>query len=159
MKSINCPKYLTYSELLQRHPGQAFVLCPMQKHYTQFFARLSHLSSPGPSDLQISLPHIIRPETTERAAIVESGRSPCPPLKPFTRPYFHEDPQPKAKEITTFPSKAGQEKRRRRTAPQAPVRGEAPKMAEEDFQRRICRQRRGGRRRRVRTKIGLKFEG
>src|SRR5277367_5587344 len=45
-------------------------------------------------------------------------------------PYFKEDPRPKAKEMfPTFPSKAGQEKRRRRATPQAPVRGEAPKMA------------------------------
>jgi cell division cycle 2-like protein len=52
----------------------------------------------------------------------------------LAHPYFHEDPRPKAKEMfPTFPSKAGQEKRRRRTTPQAPVRGEAPKMAEEDF--------------------------
>ena len=49
--------------------------------------------------------------------------------------YFHEDPRPKAKEMfPTFPSKAGQEKRRRRATPQAPVRGEAPKMAKEDFE-------------------------
>jgi len=52
----------------------------------------------------------------------------------LAHPYFREDPRPKAKEMfPTFPSKAGQEKRRRRTTPQAPVRGEAPKMAEEDF--------------------------
>ncbi|KAL9105267.1 MAG: hypothetical protein Q9227_009526 [Pyrenula ochraceoflavens] len=49
-------------------------------------------------------------------------------------PYFKEDPKPKAKEMfPTFPSKAGQEKRRRRATPQAPVRGQAPKMGEEDF--------------------------
>jgi cell division cycle 2-like protein len=52
----------------------------------------------------------------------------------LAHPYFREDPRPKAKEMfPTFPSKAGQEKRRRRATPQAPVRGEAPKMAEEDF--------------------------
>ncbi len=64
-------------------------------------------------------------------------------LNPSARPsareilsdsYFKEDPRPKAKEMfPTFPSKAGQEKRRRRTTPQAPVRGDAPKMAEDDF--------------------------
>ena len=52
----------------------------------------------------------------------------------LAHPYFREDPRPKAKEMfPTFPSKAGQEKRRRRATPQAPVRGEAPKMVEEDF--------------------------
>lgn len=65
-------------------------------------------------------------------------------LNPSSRPsaseilshnYFSQDPRPKAKELfPTFPSKAGQEKRRRRTTPQAPDRrGEAPKMGAEDF--------------------------
>jgi len=49
-------------------------------------------------------------------------------------PYFKEDPRPKAKEMfPTFPSKAGQERRRRRHTPQAPDRGEAPKMETGDF--------------------------
>ena len=49
-------------------------------------------------------------------------------------PYFREDPRPKPKEMfPTFPSKAGQERRRRKATPQAPDRGEAPKMAAEDF--------------------------
>lgn len=48
-------------------------------------------------------------------------------------PYFREDPRPKAKEMfPTFPSKAGQERRRRRHTPQAPDRGDAPKMGAED---------------------------
>ena len=48
--------------------------------------------------------------------------------------YFKEDPRPKAKEIfPTFPSKAGLERRRRKHTPQAPDRGEAPKMGAEDF--------------------------
>lgn len=49
-------------------------------------------------------------------------------------PYFREDPRPKVKEMfPTFPSKAGQERRRRKHTPQAPDRGEAPKMEAEDF--------------------------
>lgn len=49
-------------------------------------------------------------------------------------PYFKEDPRPKPKEMfPTFPSKAGQEKRRRRATPQAPDRGDAPKLQAEDF--------------------------
>lgn len=52
----------------------------------------------------------------------------------LTHPYFKEDPRPKAKEMfPTFPSKAGQEKRRRRATPQAPVRGDAPKLDEREF--------------------------
>ncbi|OKL62444.1 Serine/threonine-protein kinase ppk23 [Talaromyces atroroseus] len=45
-------------------------------------------------------------------------------------PYFREDPRPKAKEMfPTFPSKAGQERRRRRATPEAPKHGEeAPKL-------------------------------
>lgn len=39
--------------------------------------------------------------------------------------YFKEDPRPKAKEMfPTYPSKAGQERRRRRETPSAPKRGE-----------------------------------
>ncbi|KAF2089873.1 kinase-like protein [Saccharata proteae CBS 121410] len=44
----------------------------------------------------------------------------------LTNAYFKEDPRPKHKAMfPTFPSKAGQEKRRR-ASPNAPVRGEAP---------------------------------
>ena len=40
--------------------------------------------------------------------------------------YFREDPKAKSTEMfPTFPSKAGQEKRRRRGTPNAPQRGEA----------------------------------
>jgi len=49
-------------------------------------------------------------------------------------PYFREDPRPKAKEMfPTFPSKAGQERRRKRHTPNAPDRGDAPTMGAEDF--------------------------
>ncbi|PCG97548.1 Hypothetical protein PENO1_062870 [Penicillium occitanis (nom. inval.)] len=60
-------------------------------------------------------------------------------LNPASRPtaaeclrhaYFREDPRPKAKEMfPTFPSKAGQERRRKRATPEAPRYGdEAPKL-------------------------------
>lgn len=43
--------------------------------------------------------------------------------------YFQEDPKPKsAAMFPTFPSKAGQEKRRRLVSPSAPKRGEASKV-------------------------------
>ncbi|KAI4149659.1 MAG: hypothetical protein LQ340_004510 [Diploschistes diacapsis] len=49
----------------------------------------------------------------------------------LAHPYFDEKPRPKAEEFfPTFPSKAGQEKRRRVATPSAPKRGEAPKLGE-----------------------------
>ena len=54
----------------------------------------------------------------------------------LTHPYFTEDPRPKPQQMfPTFPSKAGQEKRRRRyLTPQAPERGqEAPRLDGRDF--------------------------
>ena len=45
--------------------------------------------------------------------------------------YFDEKPRPKAEEFfPTFPSKAGQEKRRKVATPSAPKRGEAPRIEE-----------------------------
>lgn len=49
-------------------------------------------------------------------------------------PYFREDPKPKSSAMfPTFPSKAGQEKRRRRGTPNAPVRGKVPEIKATDF--------------------------
>lgn len=48
--------------------------------------------------------------------------------------FFKEDPKPKSTNMfPTFPSKAGQERRRKRATPNAPVRGEAPNMGAMDF--------------------------
>lgn len=45
----------------------------------------------------------------------------------LSHPYFKEDPKPKSTAMfPTFPSKAGQEKRKRLISPSAPKRGEAP---------------------------------
>ena len=47
----------------------------------------------------------------------------------LTHPYFKEDPRPKHPAMfPSFPSKAGQEKRRRLATPDAPKRGDAPKI-------------------------------
>lgn len=44
-------------------------------------------------------------------------------------PWFREDPRPKAAAMfPTFPSKAGQERRRRVASPSAPQRGDAPRI-------------------------------
>ena len=50
-------------------------------------------------------------------------------------PYFTEDPRPKSSAMfPTFPSKGGQERRRRRASPNAPKRGDAPGLASDvDF--------------------------
>lgn len=48
--------------------------------------------------------------------------------------FFREDPKPKsAAMFPTFPSKAGQEKRRRRATPEAPGRGRVPEIKAVDF--------------------------
>ena len=47
----------------------------------------------------------------------------------LTHPYFDEKPRPKSTAMfPTFPSKAGQEKRRRVASPSAPKRGDAPRI-------------------------------
>ncbi|KAI9784041.1 MAG: hypothetical protein M1816_001072 [Peltula sp. TS41687] len=47
----------------------------------------------------------------------------------LAHPYFKEDPKPKSSAMfPTFPSKAGQEKRRRLASPSAPKRGDAPRI-------------------------------
>jgi cell division cycle 2-like protein len=48
--------------------------------------------------------------------------------------FFKEDPKPKSREMfPTFPSKAGQEKRRRRGTPNAPIRGKVGDIGAVDF--------------------------
>lgn len=64
-------------------------------------------------------------------------------LNPASRPtakellahaYFREDPRPKSTAMfPTFPSKAGQERRRKVRTPNAPVRGDGNKDGEVDF--------------------------
>lgn len=62
-----------------------------------------------------------------------------PELRPtadevLQHPYFSEAPKPKPTELfPTFPSKAGQERRKRRASPNAPKRGDAPEMQNVDF--------------------------
>ncbi|KAK3374989.1 kinase-like domain-containing protein [Podospora didyma] len=48
--------------------------------------------------------------------------------------YFRQDPKPKQEAMfPTFPSKAGQERRRRKTTPNAPIRGQAVELGAVDF--------------------------
>ncbi len=97
------------------------------------------LSSSSPSTTKhppLSFPYL----TTSGLRLLTSLLSLNPATRPTTseilsHPYFREDPRPKAKEFfPTFPSKAGQEKRRRRETPNAPIRGqEGPVLGPEDF--------------------------
>ncbi|KAL8680688.1 MAG: hypothetical protein Q9186_003128 [Xanthomendoza sp. 1 TL-2023] len=51
----------------------------------------------------------------------------------LAHPYFMEDPRPKSTAMfPTFPSKAGQEKRRKVASPSAPKRGDAPRIGGEE---------------------------
>jgi cell division cycle 2-like protein len=72
--------------------------------------------------------------TNSGSALLTSLLSLNPARRPtatemLAHPYFKEDPRPKATSMfPTFPSKAGQEKRRRMVSPSAPKRGEAPRI-------------------------------
>ncbi len=51
----------------------------------------------------------------------------------LSHPYFTEDPKPKSSAMfPTFPSKAGQEKRKRIVSPSAPKRGDAAVRIDEE---------------------------
>lgn len=72
--------------------------------------------------------------TTAGASLLSSLLSLNPAKRPsasqvLDHAYFTEDPRPKSTAMfPTFPSKAGQEKRRRMRTPEAPKRGEASKV-------------------------------
>jgi cell division cycle 2-like protein len=98
---------------------------------------LSNPKGTGTSNLTASkFPYL----TTSGLKLLSSLLSINPSSRPsaaevLNHAYFKEDPRPKAKEMfPTFPSKANQEKRRRRETPQAPIRGDAPKLDEQELQ-------------------------
>lgn len=72
--------------------------------------------------------------TTTGTTLLTSLLSLDPTKRPSTveilaHHYFKEDPKPKAKEMfPTFPSRAGQEKRRRISSPNAPKRGDVGRI-------------------------------
>ncbi|KAL9099673.1 MAG: hypothetical protein Q9163_004862 [Psora crenata] len=72
--------------------------------------------------------------TTAGAELLSSLLSLNPAARPtaaevLTHAYFKEDPKPKSTAMfPTFPSKAGQEKRKRIVSPSAPKRGDAPQL-------------------------------
>ncbi|KAL9136508.1 MAG: hypothetical protein Q9175_002292 [Cornicularia normoerica] len=75
--------------------------------------------------------------TTAGTALLTALLSLNPAQRPtasevLSHTYFREDPKPKSTAMfPTFPSKAGQEKRRRLASPSAPKRGDAPRIAGE----------------------------
>lgn len=77
--------------------------------------------------------------TTAGAALLGDLLSLNPARRPSARAvlgheYFRQDPRPKSEAMfPTFPSKAGQERRRRRDTPNAPGRGEAVELGAVDF--------------------------
>ncbi|KAE9987856.1 hypothetical protein EG328_001282 [Venturia inaequalis] len=72
--------------------------------------------------------------TSSGADLLNSLLSLNPAKRPSAKevlahPWFTQDPRPKATSMfPTFPSKAGQERRRRVASPNAPIRGDAPKL-------------------------------
>lgn len=77
--------------------------------------------------------------TNAGAGLLDSLLSLNPARRPSAKEmlehaYFTENPRPKPTAMfPTFPSKAGQEKRRRQQTPNAPIRGEAPGLGEIDY--------------------------
>ena len=77
--------------------------------------------------------------TAAGSALLSSLLSLDPEKRPSARDvlaheYFRQDPRPKQEAMfPTFPSKAGQERRRRRETPNAPVRGQAVDLGAVDF--------------------------
>lgn len=101
--------------------------------------RLPPSSSSASSSGKVTVPLLPRSQFSYLSNAGLSLLSCLLALNPSSRPtaaeclrhaYFREDPRPKAKEMfPTFPSKAGQERRRKRATPEAPRYGdEAPKL-------------------------------
>lgn len=124
---------------------QVFELCgiPTEETWPGFKrlpnARSLHLSG-NPRAAQGSIIRSRFPTLTNAGAALLNGLlSLNPEKRPSARSmlehaYFGEDPRPKPTSMfPTFPSKAGQEKRRRHASPDAPVRGVAPPLGEIDY--------------------------
>ncbi|KAI7537560.1 serine/threonine protein kinase, CMGC family, CDC2/CDK subfamily [Hortaea werneckii] len=145
MWSIGC----IFGELLLKDPllsgknevdqlSKIFELCgiPSEESWPGFkrLPNAKTLRLPPPSKAQTG--SIIRSKfptlTNAGVSLLNALLSLNPAKRPSAKemlenPYFTEDPRPKPTALfPTFPSKAGQEKRRRHFSPNAPVRGEAP---------------------------------
>lgn len=147
--SIGC----VFGELLTKQPllqgknevdqlSKVFELCgvPTEESWPGF-KRLPNAKSLRLPRTQQNTGAVIRAKfpflTTAGANLLTSLLSLDPARRPTAKevlcdPYFEENPKPKSSAMfPTFPSKAGQEKRRRIASPSAPKRGDAPRIAGE----------------------------
>ncbi|KAK3703132.1 hypothetical protein LTR37_014609 [Vermiconidia calcicola] len=152
MWSLGC----IFGELLTKNPlmqgknevdqlSKIFELCGIPSEDTwPGFKRLPNARTLRlPSQTKAAQGSIIRSKfatlTSAGSSLLNSLLSLNPAQRPTAKqmlehPYFREDPRPKPTAMfPTFPSKAGQEKRRRQATPNAPVRGAAPGLGEIDY--------------------------
>ncbi|KAI5809119.1 kinase-like domain-containing protein [Peziza echinospora] len=129
----NTPPLQGTSELDQLSKIFSLVGVPTDATYPSF-RRLPHAKSltfPKTSATQGSLLRGRYPLLTNKGAellewmLMLDPERRCSAEEALRHEWFREDPRPKREEMfPTFPSKAGQERRRRRDTPGAPVRGE-----------------------------------
>ena len=124
---------------------QIFELCgiPTEEVWPGFKRLANARSLRLPSNTKAAQGSIVRSKfptlTNAGASLLNSLLSLDPTKRPTAKEmlehaYFREDPRPKPTAMfPTFPSKAGQEKRRRQVTPNAPVRGAAPGLGEIDY--------------------------
>ncbi|OCK86314.1 cyclin-dependent kinase G-1 [Lepidopterella palustris CBS 459.81] len=145
MWSIGC----IFGELLTKEPllqgknevdelSKIFELCgiPTEDSWPNFKRLPNAKSLRLPRNTPSSTGSVIRAKfpllTSSGSALLTSLLSLNPVRRPtatemLAHPYFQEQPKPQATSMfPTFPSKAGQEKRRRVASPSAPKRGDAP---------------------------------
>lgn len=95
----------------------------------------NHAAAGGASVIRARFPLL----TTAGASLLSALLSLDPAKRPSARDmlnheYFRQDPKPKSEAMfPTFPSKAGQERRRRKDTPNAPGRGQAVDLGALDF--------------------------
>jgi len=152
MWSLGC----IFGELLSKAPilqgknevdelSLIFALCglPSEKTWPEFYRLPNAKSLKIPRDTGLRATGQIRSKfpflTNAGAELLSSLLSLNPEGRPTAEEvlghaFFKEAPKPKPMEMfPTFPSKAGQEKRRRRESPNAPKRGDAPGLQNVDF--------------------------
>ncbi|MCJ1420186.1 hypothetical protein MMC32_006543 [Xylographa parallela] len=150
MWSVGC----IFGELLSKDPllqgknevdqlSKMFELCGIPTEETwPSFRRLPNAKSLRLPRTSQTVGAVIRAKfpflTNAGTSLLTSLLSLNPALRPtatevLAHSYFKEDPKAKSSAMfPTFPSKAGQEKRRRAASPSAPKRGEAPKIQGEE---------------------------
>ncbi|KAM0703314.1 hypothetical protein Q7P35_009252 [Cladosporium inversicolor] len=145
-----------FGELLTRNPllqgknevdqlSKIFELCgiPTEETWPSFKRLPNARSLRLPSNQRGATGSVVRSKfpilTNAGASLLDSLLSLNPADRPsaseiLSHKYFKEDPRPKPTAMfPTFPSKAGQEKKRRHASPNAPVRGAAPGLGELDY--------------------------